>query len=111
MLTEALVEKSQAKTRAKPLRTLLADDHPIVREGLKALIRQQPDIEVVAEAADGLTALDLTLALLPDVAILDISMPGLNGVEAAQRITSANIPTRVIALTVHEDASYARQLL
>jgi two-component system, NarL family, response regulator NreC len=100
---------NQLATMPCTLRTVLADDHPIVREGLKALIGQQPDMQVIAEASDGLAAVDLAFALQPDVIVLDVSMPGLNGVEAAQRITSANLPTRVIALTVHEDASYARQ--
>jgi two-component system, NarL family, response regulator NreC len=93
------------------IRVLLADDHAIVREGLKALINAQPGLEVVGEAADGLTALALAAELDPDVAVVDMSMPGLNGAQVTSRLLQARPGRKVLALTVHEDRAYLRLLL
>lgn len=93
------------------LRVLLADDHPIVLEGVKALVTADPGLEVVGEARDGATALRLASELMPDIAILDISMPGLNGVKVAELLRTACPDCKVLILTVHEDSSYMRQLL
>ena len=93
------------------LRVLLAEDHAIVREGLRALLDAQPDIEVVGEAADGREALDAAKALGPDVVVMDISMPGLNGARATEEIRRDCPGTRVLALTAHEDKGYLRQLV
>ncbi|MFH1570332.1 MAG: response regulator transcription factor [Gemmatimonadota bacterium] len=88
------------------IRILLADDHRIVRDGLRALIEQQPDMTVVAEAEDGRTAVQLARAEEPDVAILDIGMPELNGIDATAQIRAAVPRTRVIALSMHSDRRF-----
>lgn len=93
------------------LRVLLAEDHAIVREGLRALLDAQPDMEVVGEAADGREALEAAKALGPDVVVMDISMPGLNGARATEAIRRECPGTRVLALTRHEDKGYLRQLI
>ena len=95
----------------KKIRVLLADDHAVVRAGLKALVDGQPDLEVVAEAGDGPTALRLAAAAKPDVAVLDFAMPGLDGAETAERLRQVSPGTRSLALTVHEDRSYLKQVL
>lgn len=93
------------------LRILLAEDHVLVRQGMKALIEAQPGLQVVAEAGDGEVALREARALQPDVVVMDISMPNLNGAEATQRLKQAAPETRVLALTAHEDPGYVRRLL
>src|SRR4051812_168064 len=93
------------------LRVLLAEDHAIVREGLKALLDAQPDMEVVGEAADGRQALASAKALEPDVVVMDISMPALNGARATEAIRRECPGTRVLALTMHEDRAYLRLLI
>ncbi len=93
------------------LRVLLADDHMIVREGLKALINAQPDMQVVGEAQNGREALECAADLSPDVVVMDISMPVMNGVEATERLRTQSPQTKVIALTIYEDTGYLRQLL
>lgn len=93
------------------LRVLLADDHMIVREGLKSLINSQLDMEVVGEAENGKQALQCAAALSPDVVVMDISMPEMNGVEATEQLRKNSPATRIVALTVYEDLGYLRQLL
>ena len=93
------------------LRVLLADDHTVVREGLKALLDAQPDLQVVGEASDGLTACRLAKELLPDVVVMDVSMPGLTGREATQQLKQDCPDVRVLALTVYEDKGHLRELL
>src|SRR3954452_20631670 len=93
------------------IRVLLAEDHAIVREGLRALLDAQSDMAVVGEAADGCEALDAAKALGPDVVVMDISMPGLNGARATEAIRRECPGTRVLALTMHEDKGYLRQLV
>jgi two-component system response regulator NreC len=88
------------------LRVLLADDHGIVRRGLRSLIETQPDIEVVAEAVDGLEAIRLCEEHRPDAVILDIAMPKLNGIEVAERVQKLPRPPSVIILSMHADESY-----
>ena len=92
-------------------RILLADDHQIMREGLRALLEQQPGVEVVAEASDGRTAVKLAQDLLPDVAILDIGMPNLNGIEATRRITGEIGGVKVIGLSMHSDKRFVSEML
>ncbi len=93
------------------LRVFLADDHPFVLEGLKAKVNAQPDMEVVGEAADGLTVVQRVGELRPHVVVMDVSLPILNGAAATEEIRRACPRVRVIALTVHEDRAYLRQLL
>jgi DNA-binding NarL/FixJ family response regulator len=94
----------------KKLRILLADDHKIVREGLRMLIEGQPDMQVVGEAANGEEVLLKARELKPEVVIMDLSMPKLNGLQATERLKAAQPEIKVVALTANEDDSYLRQL-
>lgn len=94
-----------------PLRVVLADDHAVVREGLKALINGQMDMAVVGEAADGEAACQAARTLAPDVLVIDLSMPLLSGADAATRIRRECPAVKVLALTVHEERVYLTQLL
>ena len=102
---------SSERSIADKLRILLADDHAILREGLAVLINAQPDMEVIAQAANGREAVELARSQKPHVAILDVSMPGLSGAEAAEQIRKALPETRVLALTRHAEQGYVRSLL
>jgi DNA-binding NarL/FixJ family response regulator len=93
------------------VRLLLADDHEIVRRGLRALLEAETGWEVVAEASDGRDAIEKTKLMKPDVAILDISMPSLNGLEAARQIASSTPQTKVLILTVHDSDPLIQQVL
>jgi len=93
------------------IRILLAEDHRTVREGVKLILAAQPDIECVGEAGDGLAAITLAQELRPDVVLMDISMPGLNGLKATERLGEICPGVRVLALTRHTDRSYLQQLL
>jgi DNA-binding NarL/FixJ family response regulator len=97
--------------QARPIRAVLADDHPIMRAGIKSLIDREPEIACVGEAANGYEALRLVAQLAPDVLVLDLSMPDLNGVGVARRLHEAGSATKIIALTVHEEPAWLRQLL
>jgi two-component system response regulator NreC len=92
-------------------RILLADDHKIIREGLKALLEKAPDMEVIAEAQDGLTAVRLSQKLKPDVVIMDIGMPDLNGIEATRQILAQYRNIKVVALSMHSDRRFVLQML
>jgi DNA-binding NarL/FixJ family response regulator len=89
----------------------MVDDHPVVLAGLKALVEADTDFSVVGEARDGRTALQLAKQLLPDVVVLDISMPEMNGIEVATVLLTDQPQCRVLVLTVHEDRAYLSQLL
>jgi DNA-binding NarL/FixJ family response regulator len=93
------------------LRVFLADDHAVLREGLRALVNSQSDMECVGEAADGRAAVERVQSLRPDVAVLDVSMPGLNGLEAAKRLKQSCPEVRLLTLTRHTDDGYLQQLL
>lgn len=90
------------------IRVLLADDHPVLREGLAGLLREQPGFEVVGQAGDGQAAIDMARELRPDVVVMDVTMPRLNGIEATRRITAEMPDIRVIGLSMHEQADVAR---
>ena len=92
------------------LRVVLADDHPIVREGLRLLVNSESDMEVVGEARDGEEACRLAAELSPDVVVIDLSMPVVDGAEATERVRRACPAVRVLALTVHEERLYVAQL-
>ncbi len=92
----------------RKIRLLLADDHAILRAGLRMLLDAQPDMVVVGEAADGEEAVRQALATRPDVAVVDLTMPGLSGVETLQRLRRELPLTRLLVLTMHEDPGYAR---
>lgn len=93
------------------LRIFLADDHPIVRDGLRGLIEAQSDMKVIGEATDGERAVREVLKTRPDVVVMDVSMPGLGGVEATAQIMKACPSVRVVALTANEDRGYLKPLL
>jgi DNA-binding NarL/FixJ family response regulator len=93
------------------LRVLLADDHGIVRRGLRSLLETEPDIKVVAEAADGLDALRACEEQQPDVVIVDVGMPKLNGIEVAERVQKLPRAPHVIILSMHADESYIMRAL
>lgn len=92
-------------------RVVLADDHDIVRQGLKRLLDRVPEIEVVGEASDGLEALNSVKALAPDVLLLDIEMPVMDGIEVARRLREANIDVRILILSAYDDREYIHALL
>ena len=98
-------------SKVDKLRVFLADDHMVVREGLKALIDKQEDMHVVGEACNGRAAWQLAKELKPDVVVMDVSMPEMNGAEATERIRRDCPRIKVLALTIYEDKSYLRGLL
>jgi two-component system, NarL family, response regulator NreC len=95
----------------RKIRILLADDHTLIRHGLRLLVEQQPDLVVAAEAEDGRQAVAQAAAAKPDVAVLDIGMPNLNGIEAAKQITEGESGTAVVILSMHADESYILRAL
>ena len=95
----------------EPIHILLADDHTVMRRGLRLLLESQPEFSVVAEAADGRQAVEQAEATQPDVAVIDIAMPNLSGIEAAQRITAALPHTAVVILSMHSDEGYVLRAL
>jgi two-component system response regulator NreC len=99
------------RERTSPLRVLLADDHVTVRHGLKLLIDGQPDMKVIAEASDGDAAVKRALTLKPDVVVMDISMPGMNGLAATRALKKQQPDAAIITLTRHSDDAYLQELL
>jgi DNA-binding NarL/FixJ family response regulator len=97
--------------KSAPLRILLADDHVTVRHGLKLLIDGQPDMKVVAEASDGAAAVQQALEVKPDVVVMDISMPGMNGLVATRKLKKAQPDAAIVTLTRHGDDAYLQELL
>ena len=95
----------------KTIRVLLADDHKLMRAGLRLVIGQQPDLSVVGEADDGRQAAELANSLKPDVVVMDIGMPNLNGIEAARQITETHPEVAVVMLSMHSDEGYVLRAL
>ena len=93
------------------LRILLAEDHETIRDGLKLLLNSQPDMEVVAEADNGQTALKLSQELLPDVVVMDVSMPKLNGIKATRKLNQLCPNLKILILTRHKESGYLQELL
>ncbi|MDX2177730.1 MAG: response regulator transcription factor [Candidatus Sumerlaeia bacterium] len=98
-------------TKADTLRVLIADDHAIVRQGLKRLLESEEGIEVVGEAPDGRTAVAMAVELQPTVVVMDVSMPGLNGLEATRQMLKKAPKTRVLILSMHKNEAYVLQAL
>ncbi len=92
-------------------RVLIADDHPLIRSGLRSLLARESEFEVVGEAADGYQALELVEQLKPDIVMLDVSMPRLNGIDVARKISETTPSTRVIIVSIHSDESYVLRAL
>jgi DNA-binding NarL/FixJ family response regulator len=95
----------------KPIRILLADDHTIVRQGMARLLEEQPDLKVVGEAVNGQAVVDKALELVPDVIIMDIAMPLLNGIEAAKRVRKSLPDCKILILSMYSHEHYIHQLL
>jgi len=95
----------------KPTRVLLADDHILIRAGLRLVVEQQPEFTVVGEAADGRQAVALAESLKPDIVVMDIGMPGLNGIEACRQIRESLPDTQVVMLSMHSDEGYVLRAL
>jgi two-component system response regulator NreC len=93
------------------IRILLADDHALVRQGFRMILSTQPDMEIVGEAGNGREAVELADKLHPDVVVMDVTMPGLNGIEATRRLVASSPHTRVLALSMHKDSVYVREIL
>jgi DNA-binding NarL/FixJ family response regulator len=104
-------DRRDAPKERRPLRVLLADDHATVRHGLKLLIDGEPDMKVVAEVSDGEAAVRQALQERPDVVVMDISMPGMNGLMATRALLSAQPTARIVTLTRHADDAYLQELL
>ena len=95
----------------EPIRVMLADDHVLVREGTRRLLEAEPDIQVVAEAGDGISAVEQAVASQPDVLIIDVAMPGMSGIEATRHIKQQLPKVAVLALTAYDDDQYVLALL
>lgn len=96
---------------ARPVRILLADDHSVVRTGFRRILEAQDDMEVVGEVANGREAVEQAFAVQPDVVIMDVTMPELNGIEATRRICESLPRARILALSMHRDSVYVREIL
>jgi DNA-binding NarL/FixJ family response regulator len=101
---------ANAEPRSKPIRILLAEDHVTVREGLRLLIDAQDDMEVVAEAGDGRSAIERAREFSPDVVVLDLTMPVLTGLAAARGVRTVSPQTAIVALTRHNDPAYVQEV-
>ena len=96
---------------SKRIRILLADDHAVVRQGFKMILGAQTDMEIVGEAGNGREAVELAQQLKPDVVVMDVAMPELNGIEATRRLADSAPHARVVALSMHKDSVYVREIL
>jgi len=95
----------------KRIRILLADDHAVVRQGFKMILSAQPDMEIVGEAGNGREAVALAEELKPDVVVMDVAMPNLNGIEASRQITAHEAGARIVMLSMHSDEGYVLRAL
>src|SRR6266567_1671208 len=105
------VQEKDQEEKAMPIRILLADDHTILRAGLKMMLNAQPDMEVVGKAQDGRQAIQESQRLQPDVVLMDITMPDINGIEATRQIKKLSPDMKVLILTMHEHDEYVFQAL
>jgi two-component system response regulator NreC len=97
--------------KEKKTRILLADDHPIVRQGFRLILESEPDIEIIGEASNGREAVTMAERLQPDIVVMDVAMPELNGIEATRRLSTLSPRTKVLALSMHKDSVYVREIL
>ena len=111
MTTTYTADKTLGDRVLTSIRTLLVDDHPIVRSGIRHLLERSPDIIIVGEAGDGLEALQMVDSLDPDVILLDLELPGLSGIEVAQRLRQGSASARILVLSAHDDPQYIQELL
>jgi two-component system, NarL family, response regulator NreC len=95
----------------KPTTIMLADDHAVVRQGFRMILAAQWDMEVVAEVSNGREAVEKAEELQPDICVMDVTMPELNGIEATRRLAKVSPKTRVLALSMHKDSVYVREIL
>jgi DNA-binding NarL/FixJ family response regulator len=93
------------------IKVIIADDHKIMRDGLKSMLEKQRDIEIIAETLDGRTTVELAMKLKPDVIIMDVSMPDMNGIEATRQIIKKSPKIKVIALSMHSDKQFILEML
>jgi DNA-binding NarL/FixJ family response regulator len=93
------------------IRVIIADDHHLVRQGIRSLLDNAGDIQVIGEADNGQAAIDLVTSLKPEVAVMDIAMPRMDGAQATEQIMNLDLPTQVVILSMHSDATLAQQLL
>jgi DNA-binding NarL/FixJ family response regulator len=105
------MRSAEGESFMTPTNVLLVDDHPVVRAGIRQLLERASDIKVVGEASNGDEAVDLVKRLSPDVMLLDMEMPGMNGNEVAQKLMSLGVPVRILALSAHDDKQYIQELL
>lgn len=103
--------KCNSRFVMKRIRILLVDDHALVRQGFKMILVAQPDMEIVGEAGNGREAIQRAEELRPDIVVMDVAMPELNGIEATRRLLASLPHTRVIALSMHKDSVYVRETL
>ena len=104
------MKKRNRQSKAK-IRVMLVDDHAGMREALRTTINSEPDLAVVAEADDGQNALDLFNSAVPDVVLMDGSMPGMNGIEATRQLTQLQPTARIIGLTLYEESAYLEEMI
>ena len=95
----------------RKIRILLADDHSVVRQGFRMILGAETDMQIVGEAANGREAVELAERLRPDVVVMDVAMPELNGIEATRRLAESSPRSRVLALSMHKDSVYVREIL
>jgi two-component system, NarL family, response regulator NreC len=100
-----------AKKKMRRIRIVLVDDHAVVRQGFKMILSAESDMEIVGEAANGRDAVELAEQLSPDIVVMDVAMPELNGIEATRRLSGPGQHTRVLALSMHKDSVYVREIL
>jgi two-component system, NarL family, response regulator NreC len=103
--------KCEFQSEMKRIRILLADDHAVVRAGFKMILSAQADMEIVGEAGNGREAVESAEELKPDIVVMDVAMPELNGIEATRRLAASLPHTRVVALSMHKDSVYVREIL
>lgn len=111
MVSELMSLSAEEERQTRKIRVLLADDHPLLLQALRGVLEKEDDIEVVAEVNDGEQAVNLAAQLRPDIVIMDISMPKLNGLEATRQIKATNPEIAVLALTIHTDNEHILSML